>query len=169
MGVHFKVLVDHNIRDTSLDAVRARFAPLMPIFEELRDRTEQEPAVWKEVSESGSVHPYLFYTPGGFTLNIGSAALALHHFTRFSTFIEAGTSQDLLRRFSRQLAQLFGQHRALYFPCEGVGDEITDWMTDGLSLEVIEAHLRQRGNPPATFAELESRSFPGPRYYIDEF
>jgi hypothetical protein len=169
MGVHFTVTVDHDVRDTSLDAVRNRFAPLQPILDELSDKSLPEHATWRDVSEPGSAGPYLFYIPGGFTLQIGPAVMRLHHFTRFSTFIETAARRDLLRRFSRQLAHLFGQHRALYAPCEGVGDEIADWLTDGFSLADMEARLRQRSSPPATIAELAGRSLPELRYYIDEF
>jgi len=169
MGIHFTVTVDHTFRDTSLDAVRNRFKPLQPILDELSDKSLPEHSMWRDVSEPGSTRPYLFYTPGGFTLQMGPAVMRLHHFTRFSTFIEAAALRDLLRRFSKQLAQLFGQHRALYAPCEGIGDEIVDWLADGLSLADIETRLRLRSSPPATIAELAGRSLPELRYYIDEF
>lgn len=169
MGVRFTVTVDHDILDTSLDAVRGRFISLQPAFDELSGKAQQEPEAWRDVSEPGSARPYLFYTHGGFTLQIGPAALRMHHFTLFSTFVETTAQRDLLRRFSQQLARAFGQHRVLYAPSEGIGDEIADWLTDGFSLAHMEARLRERSNPPATIEELASRSLPELRYYVDEF
>jgi len=169
MGVHFTVTVDHDIHDTSLDAVRDRFASLQPMFDELSDKTRPEPGTWRDISEPGSPQPYLFYTPGGFSLQIGSTALRMHHFTRFSTFIDTAARRDLLRQFSQQLAQLFGRRRVLYAPCEGIGDEIADWLTDGFSVADMESRLRERSSPPTAIEELASRSLPELRYYIDEF
>src|SRR5690242_3682748 len=109
MGVHFTVTVDHDIRDTSLNTVRARFLPLQTILDELSDKGLPEHTAWRDISQSESARPYLFYTPGGFSLQIGPAVLRMHHYTHFSTFTETAARRDLLRRFSRQLARLFDQ------------------------------------------------------------
>jgi hypothetical protein len=169
MGVHFTVTVDHDLRDTSLDAVRERFQALQPYFDALSDQSLAEDTRWRDVSEPGTAPPNLFYTPGRFSLHIGPAALLMHHCTRFTTFIEVSADRKQLRLFSRKLAGLFGRRRALYAPCEGIGDHIADWVSDGLPLAEMEAKLRQRSRPPACIEELADRSWPDLRYYIDEF
>jgi len=169
MGNHFTVTVDHDIRDTSLHTVSSHFAPLKPMFDELSDKLQLEQIPWRDASEPGSPRPYYFITPGGFSLQIGAAALRMHLFTRFSAFIETPSRRDALRRFSWQLARVCGQHRVLYAPCEGIGDEIVDWLMDGASLSDMEAQLRRRSLPPTTIAELADRSLPELRYYVDDF
>jgi len=169
MGVHFTVTVDHDIHDTRLDAVRGHFASLQPMFAQISARSPQESGEWRDVTEPGRSRPDHFYAPAGFSVLIGPAALRFHHGTRFSTFIDAVAERDSLREFSRLLTRIFGQHRVLYAPCQGIGDEIADWLTEGLSLTEMEARLGSRSSPPATIAELASRSLPELRYYIDDF
>jgi hypothetical protein len=169
MGVHFTVTVDHDIHDTSLESVRDRFASLQPMFLEISVRSQQKPDSWRDITEPGRPHPDHFYAPAGFSVLIGPAALRFHHSTRFSTFIDSAAERDLMRQFSRQLAQIFGHYRALYAPCEDIGDEIADWLTDGLSLADIESRLRGRSSPPVTIEALAKRSLPELRYYIEEF
>jgi hypothetical protein len=169
MGVHFTVTVDHDIRDTHLDAVRSRFASLQPMFAQISASSKQELGEWRDVTEPGSSRPDHFHTPAGFSVLIGSAALTFHHGTRFSTFINDVAKRDSMRRFSRHVARIFAQDRVLYAPCEGIGDVIADWRMEGLSLADMEARLRKRSRPPATISELARRSLPELRYYIDEF
>ncbi|HVA51825.1 MAG TPA: hypothetical protein VNH11_36120 [Pirellulales bacterium] len=169
MGVHFTVTADHDLRDTSLDAVRGCFTPLEPLFLEISTRRQAGPDRWQNVTEPGNAQPNHFYAPAGFSVFIGPAALTFHHGTRFEMFIEAASERELLRRFSRHLASLFGQQRALYAPCEGAGDVIRDLVIDGCSLAEIEARLHERSSPPTTIEELADRSWPELRYYFDEF
>lgn len=169
MGVHFTVTVDHNLGDTSLDAVCGHFAPLEPAFLEISARWPIGQNRWLDITEPGSAQPNLFYAPAGFSVQIGSAALNFHHGIRFEIFIDAARERELLRRFSRQLAHTLGQERALYAPCEGTGDMIRDLITDGCSLAAIEAHLHHRSAPSMTIEELANRSWPELRYYIDHF
>jgi hypothetical protein len=168
MGVHFTVTVDHDIQDTSLDAVRRRFASLNPVFGEISSRSQQESHSWRDVTEPGRSRPDHFGAPAGFSVLIGPSALRFHHGTRFSAFIGCAAERDQMRRFAWRLAHIFGQHRILYAPCEGVGDEIADWIANGLSLADMEARLRQRSRPPKTIDELSGRVPPELRYYIDE-
>jgi hypothetical protein len=169
MGVHFTVTVDHDIRDNSLDAIRRRFSPLEPHFVEIASVFKVESERWRDVTVPGRPLPDHFYAPAGFSVQIGRAALRFHHCMRFSAFVKTSPEQDILRRFSRQLAFLFGQHKVLYAPCEGIGDEIADWMADDLSLADIESRLRKRSNPPTMIEELARRSLPELCYFIDEF
>jgi hypothetical protein len=166
MGVHFTVTANHDLKETELEAIRTRFAPLSSTLASLA--AQVDPVQWRDASEAGSVRPYLFYTPGGFTLNVGPKALRFHHGTPFSAFVESGVAQQLLRRFSSQLAALFHQPRVIYAPCEGVGEEIDLWVDGGLSVSEIVARLRTRAEPPAEIGALAGRSGEG-RYYAEEF
>ena len=73
MGVHFTVTANHDLKETELEAIRSRFTPLSPLLATLAAQTE--PVQWRDASEAGSARPYLFYAPGGFTLNVGPKAL----------------------------------------------------------------------------------------------
>ena len=168
MGVHFTVTVDHDIRDTALASVRERFRPLNPFFDEL-STAEFPPDRWRDLTEPGSESAKLFYTPGGFSLSIGTSALRMHHCTKFELFTQEPTVRAQLRHFSKELALLFGKHVALYTPCEGVGDTVAGWVIDDLTLSDMELRLRTECEPAATFEELAARSLPDLRYYIDVF
>ena len=166
MGVHFTVTANHDLKETELEAVRSRFAPLSSLLAALA--AQADPVQWRDASEAGSASPYLFYTPGGFTLNVGPKALRFHHRTPFAAFVQSGSAQDLLRRFGSQLAALFLQPSVIYAPCEGVGEEIVLWVDEGLSVNEIVARLHRRAEPPADIGALAGRSGEG-RYYIEEF
>lgn len=169
MGVHFTVTVDHDIHDTSLKSIRSRFSSLQPIFNEISSTFQEQPDRWQDVTEPGWSPPDHFYAPAGFSLQVGSAALRFHHCTRFSAFIDDLAARELMRRFSKQLAYTFGQKRALYAPCEGIGDDISIWLTDGLSLSHIEARLQERATPSVSIEALAKCSGRDSRYYIDKF
>lgn len=167
MGVHFTVTVDHDLCDTALDAVRGRFAPLAPLFLELSNKWPGGSSRWQDITEPGNSPPNAFYAPAGFSVFIGPAALTFHHRTRFEMFIESASERELLRRFSRHLGYILHQKQALYAPCEGVGDQIRDLLSDGCSLAKIEALLRERSDPPTTIDGLVGRSWPELRYFVD--
>jgi len=169
MGVHFTVVVDHDLRDTRLEAVRACFQPLQACFDEISAYLDAGAARWQDVSKPGSVRSYHFYAPADSSVMIGAAALKFHHCIRFSAFIEDMAIRDLFRRFSLRLALLFGQRQALYAPCEGIGDEIADWLLEDLSLAAILSRPYQRANPAVTIDALAVCSSPEQRYYVDGF
>jgi hypothetical protein len=169
MGVHFTVTVDHDITDTSLESIRSRFVPLQSIFEEIASKYKLEPSAWQDTTESGRAYPDHFRAPSGFLMEIGHRTLRFHHCIRFSAFIDCTIDREILCRFSRRLARMLGQRRVLYAPCEGVGDTIYDWVTDGLSLTEIIARLQDLSKPPLNIDELANRSLPELRYFVDEF
>jgi hypothetical protein len=169
MGVHFTVTVDHDITDTSLDAMRRRFTSLGPIFAEISSKYQLALTEWEDSTEKGRPSPDHFRAPSGFSLGIGHRSLRLHHFIRFSAFIDNSSEREILCRFSRQLARTLGQSRVLYAPCEGIGDTIYDWVTDGLSLIEIIPKLQHLSKRPLSIDELASRSLPELPYFVDEF
>lgn len=173
MGVHFTVIADHDIRDTSLDSIRGRFAKLNSAFEQVGTELSLEGRLesrgWKDMTEPGSQYPDHYSAPAGFSVLIGRSALKFHHNTRFSVFAEHGVAQTSLRRFSRDLVGLFRNRAALYAPCEGIGDDIAEWITDGLSLAEIEARLRMKGAPAESLVDLGNRRAAVSRCFIDTF
>lgn len=169
MGVHFTVTVDHDIADTSLDSIRDCFTPLQPIFAEIASKCRLEPTEWRDVTEKGRPRPDHFRAPSGFSMGIGHRALRFHHCIRFSAFIANSSEREILRRFSRQLALMLGPRHVLYAPCEGIGDTIYDWVTDGLSLTEMIPKLQHLSKPPLSIDELANRSWPELRYFVDEF
>ncbi|HEY1787195.1 MAG TPA: hypothetical protein VGJ73_03525 [Verrucomicrobiae bacterium] len=169
MGVDITMTVPHNVADVSVEIVAAKFRPLGDLFDELQGRYPDSYRTWRDVSDPEYGRPYLFYAPAGFTLSFGPRLLRIHHVTRFRSFCVEDDLRQLLRRFTYGVLGLMNGDRAIYSPDQGIGDQIYDLIFDGISFDDLESHLLKLGVPATSFAELEERWAPQPRYYVDRF
>jgi hypothetical protein len=175
MGVDIHITVPHNVADVSLSTVIVSFRSLDGLFEEISRHYSQwvqfktPSEAWRDVSDPSYGRPYLFQAPTGFTFSFGPRVLSIYHVTRFHHFCTEPDARHLLRRFTYRVLQLMSGEQAIYSPDQGIGDEIYDLVFDGLSFADIEAHLLRLGAPAASFAEMDARRAPQPRYYIDRF
>lgn len=176
MGVHFTFTFDHDFTDTSVVIMRRRFQSLESTFHEIArhwsvdyGRPGRSPEPWQDVSEVGSERPRHLFAPAGLSLLVGPAAAKFHHFSKFHPFIHNRRDRAVLRRLAYEVASLFGSEQVIYAPCEGTGDEIADLLTEGLQVEDIETKLAEHGPAAQTIEELDSVSWPQPRYYVDIF
>jgi hypothetical protein len=175
MGVDLEILLPNKLSDVSLETVRDAFQPLNGLFSKISDYYcewfEFKPVAesWKDISEPGSYRPYHFGGPAGFTFNFAPRLLCIYHVTRFRHFCTQTRANKLLRNFACQAARIFSHNRAIYSPDCGLGDQIHDWASDGLSFTELEAALAELGPPAQTFSELDARHALTPKYYIDRF
>lgn len=175
MGLDIHITVSHNVTNVSLPVVMAKFRPLDGLFGEISQYYSQwyqfkSPSeAWRDVSDPDYGRPYLFHAPAGFTFSFGPRALSISPVTRFHHFCVESDTRQLFRRFTHRILGLMDGERAIYSPDQGIGEEISELIFDGLSFDKIEAHLMKLGAPAQSFTELGLRRAPQPIYYVDRF
>lgn len=174
MGVHITVALDHQLKNISMAEVSQRFEGMNDMFIEVAQFWHVGPPLepWSDAGAYDRGQPF-YMGPAGFSFNFGLAAVYIHSSCRFRAFTQDLPTRTLLRRFAHRCCETMGSERAIYAPCEGVGDKIEGFVTpDNLTICDIERELLPLSPPAATFDELDSRwkrPVSRPAYYVDRF
>jgi hypothetical protein len=120
------------------------------------------PKVWAIEPSPATGAPEIL-GPGGFAIRVSPRTIEMYHTMHFSTFTGDASCREALRQACLVIANLVGSVRAIYT------HELMPY--DGEGLQQIESGLRARIGPPAaTFEELHTADYYGPRaWYIDTF